>query len=88
MVSRILVAEYSLKYCGLQQNNLWSESDGDHITGGPVVTVLLCRSIENVHFIELYFYVSTAKLFSVEELIASISHGHNASDFSMTQKSR
>jgi hypothetical protein len=40
------------------------------------------------HFIELYFYVSTAKLSSVEELTASISHGHNSTDFSITQNFR
>ena len=46
-VSRILVAGNGLKNCGMQQNSLWSESDGDLITGEPEVTVPLCRNIHN-----------------------------------------
>jgi hypothetical protein len=72
----------------MQQNNLWSESEGDHITSGPEVTVQLCRSRQSRHFTELCFYLSTAKLSSIEELNASISHGHNSTDFSITQKFR
>jgi hypothetical protein len=42
-----LVAGNGLKNCGMQQNSLWSESDGDLITGEAEVTVPLCRSIHN-----------------------------------------
>jgi hypothetical protein len=72
-VLRILVAENGLKNCGMQQNSLWSESDGDHTTGGPEVwsPYRCAETYRTRHFTELCFYLSTPKLSSTEELTAS-----------------
>ena len=72
-VSRILVAENGLKNFGIQQNSLWSESDGDHTTGGPQVwsPYRCAEAYRTRHFTELYFYPSTPKVSSTEELTVS-----------------